>query len=600
MGPGGRGRVAGGDDDGKYSGRRFDGVGENGRGGKGKKMTPEEEKKLEEFLAVTKKRKKENIWGNDEGGIEPEKKKAKLANAKVVKKEKTKEGVLIEQAVESRRRGGEGVFMKKVHVMFDNSDEEGEEEEQGQDSGEVEDDNEGEEDGGKKKRKRNRKRKNAQNSDEEMVEEDKKEVFDETVDDMDYIRSRMTMQPSSSDAESEEEEKNGEDEEDEKTSKKSNRDVEDGEEEEEKSGDEEGDTKKGAQQEEEDDVDAAETGRIFIKNVPYDCTIDDLHTLCKRYGDIADIDVPLDPITKKPRGIAFVLFMDAVNAVQAMTALDGSIFQGRLLYVSPAKLKPKKVAVGDDVGRLSSYQQEKLLEKQEKSTKEEFSWNALFLRSDAVADAAAGKYGMQKGELLDATSGDSLPVRMALAETQIIAETKRMFEEEGVNLDVLASHSNKRISRSHSVLIVKNLPSFTNKKELEMLFSPLGALGRIVLAPSNSICIVEFLQEADAKKAFRSLAYKKFHHVPLFLEWAPRGIFVADVDEERKKRELERATKQADSIAANSKGRPVSELCRDLLGIFDERLESPYYNESPSSAIHFPYILAGIEGSLIS
>jgi hypothetical protein len=40
---------------------------------------------------------------------------------------------------------------------------------------------------------------------------------------------------------------------------------------------------------------------------------------------------------------------------------------------------------------------------------------------------------------------------MALAETQIIADTKALFEEEGVNLNVLASHQNPNIPRSREV-----------------------------------------------------------------------------------------------------------------------------------------------------
>ena len=31
----------------------------------------------------------------------------------------------------------------------------------------------------------------------------------------------------------------------------------------------------------------------------------------------------------------------------------------------------------------------------------------------------------------------------------------------------------------------------------------------------------------DARRAFKALAYKRYQHVPLYLEWAPRGIFSA-------------------------------------------------------------------------
>ncbi len=37
--------------------------------------------------------------------------------------------------------------------------------------------------------------------------------------------------------------------------------------------------------------------------------------------------------------------------------------------------------------------------------------------------------------------------------------------------------------------------------------------------------IVEFVEPNDAKKAFRGLAYVKYKHLPLFLEWAPIAVF---------------------------------------------------------------------------
>ena len=225
------------------------------------------------------------------------------------------------------------------------------------------------------------------------------------------------------------------------------------------------------------------------------------------------------------------------NAVTACEALDGSIFQGRLLAVKPAKLRKKKKmdASGFDGDfPKSEYQLEKEEKMKQRSEREDFNWNSLFLRSDAVADVTAQKYHMEKGEFLDPSADASLGVRMALAETQLVSETKQMFEDEGVNLGVLSSHNNTKIPRSREVIIVKNLPSFTKKKDIEQLFSPFGGMGRVILAPSNSLGIVEFLQGSEAKTAFRSLAYSKFHHVPLYLEWAPKGIFSSPAPKAKK------------------------------------------------------------------
>lgn len=47
-----------------------------------------------------------------------------------------------------------------------------------------------------------------------------------------------------------------------------------------------------------------------------------------------------------------------------------------------------------------------------------------------------------------------------------------------------------------------------------------------MLLPEGGVtAIVEFLEAPEARRAFRQLAYSKFHHVPLYLEWAPMGVF---------------------------------------------------------------------------
>ncbi len=64
---------------------------------------------------------------------------------------------------------------------------------------------------------------------------------------------------------------------------------------------------------------------------------------------------------------------------------------------------------------------------------------------------------------------------------------------------------------------------------LQAMFGAVGELGRVVLPPTRTLALVEFLEAADARAAFRGLAYKRFQHVPLYLEWAPADIFTTKV-----------------------------------------------------------------------
>lgn len=62
---------------------------------------------------------------------------------------------------------------------------------------------------------------------------------------------------------------------------------------------------------------------------------------------------------------------------------------------------------------------------------------------------------------------------------------------------------------------------------MQELFSTSGTVKRLVLPPTKTLAIVEYADAAEARKAFRGLAYKRFHNVPIYLEWAPSDIFSA-------------------------------------------------------------------------
>ncbi|KAJ3044977.1 hypothetical protein HDV00_012396 [Rhizophlyctis rosea] len=281
----------------------------------------------------------------------------------------------------------------------------------------------------------------------------------------------------------------------------------------------------------------ADTGRLYVRNLTYTCTMEDLHKLFEKFGPLSEVHIPIDKLTKKPKGFAFILFLLPEHAVKAYTALDGSIFQGRILEILPGKERPRgpdedEEGEGEDGG---SYKRKK--EKmRKKEAGNEFSWNSLFMNSDAVAEAMAKKLNVKKADILDAES-ENMAVRLALAETHIINETKQYLEAEGIDLSAFTN----RKTRSNTILLVKNLPARTAEDDLTALFAKFGELGRVVLPPAKTIALVEYLHHNEAKTAFRRLAFTKFGHLPLFLEWAPVGTFKKEFNKEE---EEERRTKR--------------------------------------------------------
>jgi multiple RNA-binding domain-containing protein 1 len=264
--------------------------------------------------------------------------------------------------------------------------------------------------------------------------------------------------------------------------------------------------------------------RLFLRNLSYTTTKEDIHALFSPYGEIVDITFPVDSQTQKPKGFAYVRFSTTEAAVEAFNRLDRSVFLGRLLHILPAAKKPELEIKIDEEGK-SSYK--KLLFKKLKArAKEAKTWNTLFLNPDTVAEAISQKLHTTKGEFMD-SEHDNLAVRIAMAETKILDEVKKWMEVEGINYDSF-NKDQETSERSGTVIIVKNLPPKTNMTDLHEKFSRYGPLGRVCLAPSHTIGTVEFLNPTHAQTAFEKLAYNYYKGVPIYLEWAPLETFSSD------------------------------------------------------------------------
>uniref|UniRef100_A0A8C5E0M0 RRM domain-containing protein n=1 Tax=Gouania willdenowi TaxID=441366 RepID=A0A8C5E0M0_GOUWI len=258
--------------------------------------------------------------------------------------------------------------------------------------------------------------------------------------------------------------------------------------------------------EDEEEEDVAESGRLFVRNLPYTCTEEEVKELFAQHGPLSEVHFPIDSLTKKPKGFAFVTFMIPENAVTALSQLDGHIFQGRMLHLLPSTVKKEKSDTSDAGGPGSSTYKRLKDAKTKASSSSSHNWNTLFLGTSAVADAIAEKYNTTKSQVLDHESKGSVAVRMALGETQIVQETRQFLLDNSISLD---SFSQAAAARSTTVILVKNLPAGATLAELEELFSPHGSLGRVLLPPAGLTAIIEFLEPTEAKRAFTKLAYSK-------------------------------------------------------------------------------------------
>ena len=86
--------------------------------------------------------------------------------------------------------------------------------------------------------------------------------------------------------------------------------------------------------------------RLFVGNMPYGATEADLRAHFASVGVPSHIVIPVDRETGRPRGFAFVEFLDRAVAEQAVERFNQQSFMGRSLSVSEARPREERPAGG--------------------------------------------------------------------------------------------------------------------------------------------------------------------------------------------------------------------------------------------------------------
>jgi RNA recognition motif-containing protein len=76
--------------------------------------------------------------------------------------------------------------------------------------------------------------------------------------------------------------------------------------------------------------------KVFVGNLPFDASQEDLEKLFTEAGDIVDVFLPRDRTTGRPRGFGFVEFETGEQMADAIEKFDGYDMGGRTLRVNEA------------------------------------------------------------------------------------------------------------------------------------------------------------------------------------------------------------------------------------------------------------------------
>ena len=86
--------------------------------------------------------------------------------------------------------------------------------------------------------------------------------------------------------------------------------------------------------------------RLFVGNMPYGATEADLRTHFAAVGDPSQVVIPVDRETGRPRGFAFVEYIDRELAEEAVRRFNQQPFMGRSLAVSEARPREERAPGG--------------------------------------------------------------------------------------------------------------------------------------------------------------------------------------------------------------------------------------------------------------
>ena len=81
---------------------------------------------------------------------------------------------------------------------------------------------------------------------------------------------------------------------------------------------------------------------IYVSNLSFNVTDDDLKQFFAEYGEISSAKVITDKFTGKSRGFGFVEMPNDVEAEKAIQELNGGQVEGRAITVTVAKPKEER------------------------------------------------------------------------------------------------------------------------------------------------------------------------------------------------------------------------------------------------------------------
>ena len=94
--------------------------------------------------------------------------------------------------------------------------------------------------------------------------------------------------------------------------------------------------------------------KIYVGNLSYDVTEDELRQEFEVYGEVTSVNIITDKYSGQPKGFGFIEMPLVSEGQSAITALNGKTLQDRTLNVNAARTRPDNRGRGSYGGRRDS------------------------------------------------------------------------------------------------------------------------------------------------------------------------------------------------------------------------------------------------------
>jgi RNA recognition motif-containing protein len=90
--------------------------------------------------------------------------------------------------------------------------------------------------------------------------------------------------------------------------------------------------------------------KIYVGNIAFNATEQDLRDLFSEYGEIESLKIMKDKFTEESKGFGFIEMVSEEDAKKAIATLNGKDFKGKSLTVAEARPQQKRRGFDDRRG----------------------------------------------------------------------------------------------------------------------------------------------------------------------------------------------------------------------------------------------------------